>query len=150
MRATKSKQRKYFSAPSDCEKAPAELEWRSPGGSSFTGSSFTMQGLVAILAVLVGVFLVANARHVDTLRQAQPAGADATVGQLPDAALRGEPPPLFEDSADRMRFANARFRDAMLELAIARTTNAKRKCTLEAERHGKFSELWCAGTSYGR
>jgi hypothetical protein len=125
--------------------ATDEWEWRSG-----TGLSFTMKRLVAILAVLVGIFLLANIRHVDTLPETQRVELVATDGQILDATLRGEPPPPFEDSTKRLRSANARFRDTMLELAIARATDAKRKCELEAERLGKSSVLWCAGISYGR
>jgi hypothetical protein len=125
--------------------AAEEWEWRSE-----TRVSFTMKGLLAIVAVLVGVYFLANAPHVSTLPDAHNEEVDTTKGQVLDAALQGEPPPLFQDSIKQLRSANARSREVVLELAIARATDAKRKCEHEAERLGKSSGVWCAGISQGR
>src|SRR5262245_18905975 len=76
--------------PEDYEMSPEEWEWRSEAGLSST-----MKGLVAILAVLVGVILLADVRHIDTLPETQRVEVIATEGQT-DATLRGEPTPLFE------------------------------------------------------
>jgi hypothetical protein len=108
-----------------------------------------MKGLLAIIAVLVGVCLVASGRYVEILREAQSAKDDASRA-WPLGNLTSEPTPAFEDTTQRMRAANARLRSLKLEIAETRTPDAKRQCGLEAERLGKSAVLWCAGMSYGR
>ena len=121
-------------------------------GQSSSGAAvwnFVMKGLLAILAVVLGVLLVVSARHVKTLPEAFRVRDEPTKEQTP-SELASEPAPTFEDTRQRMRAANARLRSLKLELAEARTPNAKRQCGFEAERLGKSAALWCAGMSYDR
>jgi hypothetical protein len=108
-----------------------------------------MKGLLAIIAVIVGVCLVASAKHVEILPEAQSAVDEASRGRTL-GNLTSEPTPTFEETTQRLRAANARLRSLKLELAETRTPDAKRQCGLEAERLGKSAALWCAGMSYGR
>jgi hypothetical protein len=103
-----------------------------------------MKWLMTILAMLVGVLLIATlklagVKHVDTSPEVL-----REMAELRDAWVRCEATKRQAD-ADAPASLPAPAREPIFENISRPNESPKQKCMLEAERLGKPAALWCAG-----
>jgi Tfp pilus assembly protein PilV len=102
-----------------------------------------MKWLVTILAILVGVLLIATIKLASITHVDSSAEALRAMAELREALQHCEAAKRQADS-DPPTPVRAPAREPTFEDRLP-TETAKQKCMREAERLGRVAALWCAG-----